>query len=126
MAVNEPNRVGGEIELVVNGERYRARGSWTYSSGTTVREGIAGADGVHGYKGMPRVPYIEGEITDHGRFDLERAHRELVDGTVVLRLANGKARVLRNAWAAGEWNGNTEEGNVSVRFEGLSMEEVTR
>ena len=117
------NRVGGLIEVLVNGERLSARGSWTFSAGTEVREGIVGADRVHGYKSMPRVPFIEGEITDRQNLRLQ-ALAKSENVTVTLRLANGKAMVLRNAWVAGETTGNTEEGNVSVRFEGLSIEEV--
>lgn len=117
------NRVGGLIEVLVNGERLSARGNWTFSAGTETREGIAGSDRVHGFKSVPRVPFIEGEITDRANFRMQAAAR-VEDATVILRLANGKAMVLRNAWAAGEWTGNTEEGNVSVRFEGLSIEEV--
>lgn len=117
------NRVGGVIELLVNGTRYSARGNWTYSAAESMREAVVGADRVHGFTEKPTVPYIEGELTDRGDFDLAEA-AGLADGTVVLRLANGKGKVLRNAWAAGEWVGNTEEGNVSVRFEGLSIEDV--
>jgi hypothetical protein len=32
--------------------------------------------------------------------------------------------VLRDAWYAGEGTGNTEEGNLAVRLEGKSAEEI--
>jgi len=42
---------------------------------------------------------------------------------VTLQVANGKTIVLRNAWFAGEGTVQTEEGNIAVRFEGLSATE---
>lgn len=116
-------RRGGILFLKVGGERQDAKGNFTYNLGQPKRDGIVGADGVHGYKEMPQVPFIEGEITDRQTLDLA-ALLNVVDTTVTLELANGKVIVLRQAWYAGEGTGNTEEGNIGVRFEGLSAEEV--
>ena len=116
-------RRGGIIQVQVNGVLYDARGSWTYNLGRPKREPIVGADGVHGYKETPQVPFIEGEITDRGDLDLA-ALVTLKDATATLQLANGKVIVLRDAWYAGEGTGNTGEGNVAVRFEGKNAEEV--
>ena len=44
--------------------------------------------------------------------------------TVTIDLANGKSIVLRDAWFAGEGTGNTEEGNIAVRFEATSAEKL--
>lgn len=116
-------RVGGVITAAVNGQRFLVRGNWTYSASKTMRESIVGSDGVHGYKETPRAAFIEGELTDRGDLDLQ-ALSQTTDATVTLELANGKVVALRNAWAAGEWTGNTEEGNTAVRFEGDSLEIV--
>jgi hypothetical protein len=116
-------RVGGIIQVIVNGERQQAKGSWTYNLGIPEREAVVGMDGVHGYKESPRVPFIEGEITDRGDLDLAQL-ASMTDGTVVLSLANGKTVTLNDAWAAGEWTGNTEEGNIPARFEGMSAQET--
>lgn len=117
------NRIGGIIELKVNSSIYSAKGNFTYNIGRNKKEGVVGADRVHGYKEMPQVPFIEGEITDKSNLDLE-ALATLDNATVMLRLANGKLIVLRQAWNASESTGNTEEGNIPVRFEGMSGEEV--
>lgn len=120
---NEQRR-GGIIFLKVDSEIQQAKGSFTYNLGMPKRDAIIGADAVHGYKDMPQVAFIEGEITDRQTLNLEG----LVTGenlTVTLELANGKTVVLREAWFAGEGTGNTEEGNIGVRWEGISGEEIS-
>ena len=82
-----------------------------------------GADGVHGYKEMPQVPYIEGEITDARGLDLA-ALQALTESTVTLELANGKTVVLRDAWYAADGTVTTETGAVQCRMEGLFAEEL--
>jgi hypothetical protein len=116
-------RVGGPVQFQINGEVYRAKGNFTYNAGRPMREAILGNDTVHGYKETPQVAFVEGEITDAGDVDLA-ALVSTTDATVTLELANGKMFVLRDAWFAGEGTGNSEEGNIAVRFEGASGEEV--
>jgi len=117
------NRRGGIMYLKVNGGIMDAKGEFTYNLGKPKREAIIGADTVHGYKETPQTPFIEGEITDRADLDLA-ALCDTVDATITLELANGKVITLRDAWYAGEGTGNTEEGNIAVRFEGLSADEV--
>lgn len=116
-------RRGGIIQVQFNGEIVDAKGSWSYDLGKPKREAILGADRLHGYKETPTVAYIEGEITDRGTLDLA-ALSSITDATVTLTLANGKTIVLRDAYAAGDWKGQTEEGNISARFEGADAEEI--
>jgi hypothetical protein len=117
------NRIGGIIALKVNGDMYFAKGNFTYNLGKPKKEGVVGSDRVHGYKEVPQVPFIEGEITDRNELDLEDLVT-LDDATATLELANGKVIMLREAWYAGEGTGNTEEGNIALRLEGMSAEEV--
>lgn len=117
-------RRGGMIQLQVNGVIHDAKGNFTYNLGAPVRETINGADRTHGYKETPQAAFIEGEITDRGDLDL-KALVTLTGATVTLQLANGKVAVLREAWFSGEGTGNTEEGNIAVRFEGLSAQEIS-
>lgn len=116
-------RVGGIIRLTINGTQYRAKGNFTYDLGIPKKEAVTGADGVHGYKEMPKPPYIEGEITDGKDISL-KALFSLADATVNLELANGKLFALYEAWYAGDGTGSSEEGAVPVRFEGIRAEEV--
>jgi hypothetical protein len=116
-------RRGGIIYLKVGGEIQDAKGNFTYNLGRPKRDAIVGHDSVHGYKELPQIAFIEGEITDRSTLDLESMVTK-EDVTVTLELANGKVFVLRDAWFAGEGTGNSEEGNIAVRWEGKSGEEI--
>jgi hypothetical protein len=116
-------RVGGIISLKVDGDMYFAKGDFTYNLGLPKKEGIVGSDRVHGYKEVPQIPFIEGEITDRQEMSLETL-MGIKDSTITLELANSKVIVLREAWNASEGTGNPGEGHLGVRFEGMSAEEV--
>jgi len=116
-------RVGGIINLKINGQLYKAKGAFDYDLGIAKKEGIVGMDKVHGYKEIPVVPYIEGSITDDSNISFEQLAKT-TEATITLELANGKTIVLRNGWWASNSKGNTEEGEIEARFEGLSAEEV--
>jgi hypothetical protein len=117
------SRVGGIIQVKVNGEIYRAKGAFDYDIGVPKKEGIVGMDGTHGYKETPQQAYIEGSITDTPELSLLDLS-SIADATVTLDLANGKTIVLRNAWWASNSKGNSEEGEIEARFEGISAKEV--
>lgn len=115
--------VFGIAQIQVNGEIYNAKGNFTYHLGEPQREAVVGADRVHGYKEMPRAPFLEGEFTDRG--DLSTTElATLRDATITVQLRNGKTLVYREAWYAGSGERQTEEGNMNVRFEAVSAEEV--
>ena len=122
MADNNQRRAG-ICYIKVDGEIYDAKGNFTYNLGKPKRDAIVGADAVHGFKEVPQIPFIEGEITDRASMSLTSLVEE-DDATITLELANGKVISLRNAWFAGEGTGNTEEGNIGVRWEGISAEEI--
>ena len=108
-------RVGGIIEVKVNGQLQLAKGSWTYNLGREKRETVLGSDTTHGFKTAPQEAMIEGAITDNE--DLDLAALVLIEeATITLRLANGKIIVLRDAFFAGDGNGSTEEGEIEVKF----------
>ncbi len=119
-------RIGGKIYLKIDGELLRAKGAFTYGLGKPHRESVIGADGtIQGYKEAGTVPFIEGEITDHIDFSMESL-ADLTDSTVTLELANGKSMVLSSAFSVNNdgLTGQTEEGNIPVRFEGEDMQEI--
>lgn len=118
------NRVGGLIELKVNGVIYSAKGNFSYNLGHIKRTAVVGADRPHGFSGLPQVPFIEGEITDNIGLDLE-AVLDFDEETCTLLLATGKTIALKEGWYAGDGTGQTEEGNIGFRMEGMSAEVVT-
>ena len=116
--------IGGLIQVKVDGVLYSAKGAFDYDIGGVKREGVVGHDAVHGFKALPKVPYIEGTITDNAELSLS-ALKAIEGATVTLDLANGKTIVLNDAWYAGEGQGNTEEGEIDFRFEGMNGEEIS-
>lgn len=116
-------RQGGKIEVKANGDLLSAKGSFTYNLGTRKKTAIVGTGSIPGYKDETMVPFIEGAITDNLNLDL-KALQQINDASITLVLANGKVIALRNAWYAADGDGDTEEGEIQLRFEGLSAEEV--
>lgn len=116
-------RVAGILFFKVNGELFQAKGEFTYRVNPTKREMIPGAATIHGFKEEPLVPFIEGAVTDSDELDLV-ALQQIRDATITLELANEKVIVLREAVYAADGEVTTSEGEVQVRFEGISGEEV--
>lgn len=115
--------VGGIIDLKINGTVYSAKGNFTYNLGKPKFEPVIGANAVHGFKGTPQSPRIEGEITDNDELDVEMV-TTIKDATATLSLANGKVIVLKKARYCGDGDAQTEEGNIQLLLHGLSAEEV--
>ena len=87
------------------------------------RAGIAGQDYVHGFSELPRVPYIEGDLTDVQGMSVENLE-SMVDVTVTAELANNSVYVLKEAWCRSAIEINSREGQFRVRFEGTTCEEL--
>lgn len=117
-------RIAGIAYVYVNGGQLPLRGGFTVSPSPTERGGIAGQDYVHGYAENPRVPFIEGDISTTQEVSIEVLDA-IENATITAELANGKAYVLREAWCKSAHELNTKEGQVRVRFEGVSCRELT-
>ncbi|MEH6630163.1 MAG: phage tail tube protein [Halopseudomonas aestusnigri] len=116
-------RIAGTAYVKVDGNQYTLSGSLTVSIDEAEREGLVGLSGVAGFKEMPRVPFIEGEFFTTDEMNLKDVEA-ITDATVTAELANGKTYVLRNAWTAGAREVDAAEGNVTIKFEGISGEEM--
>jgi len=116
-------RVGGIIQLIVNGERQKAKGEFTYNLGGEQRTSVAGVDEPHGFKTEVRVPMCEGTITDRQDLDLA-ALQMLENATVQLDLANGKTVVFQGAYYSGSGNAKTGEGEIEFKIEAQAAAEV--
>lgn len=117
-------RVGGLLALKIDGNQYNAKGNFTYNLGRPKRTGVIGAEAVHGYSETPQLAFVEGEITDNDGLDLATL-LDATDVVVTLQLGSGKVIVMNHSWFAGEGTGNTEEGNIGIRFEADSAEEIS-
>lgn len=118
------NRIAGVAYVKYDGRQLPVRGSWEVNFNKLKREGISGQDRVHGYKEMPGVPSIKGDVSTTKDVSLVSL-LGITDATVTLELANGKTYVLRNAWTADEYTIQTEEGKLAVKFEGMDIDEIS-
>jgi len=116
-------RVAGIAYVLVNGDQLPLRGNFTISPSALERTGIAGQDYVHGFSELPRVPYIEGDITTIPGLSLD-AFEAMVNVTVQADLANDSTYVLREAWCRSAHEINARDGQVRVRWEGVSCDEM--
>ena len=115
----------GLIYVKVDGKVFEAVGEFKFGLGKNIREGLVGHDGVHGYKETPTIPFLEGEFRDGKDVSLEEIAK-IKDATITLELANGKTYVFKNAWSTNPdgMGMGTEEGNISIKFEAKSAQEV--
>ncbi len=117
------SRIGGIIQLEIEGEQVLAKGEFTHNLGVPKKTMIAGSDSIHGFMEKPQVPFIEGAITDNDELDME-ALRRTRDKTITLTMANGKVFVLEKAVEASDGSVKSDEGEAEVRFEGISGREI--
>lgn len=117
------NTRAGKLFFKINGTQYRAKGEYTYNLGVDKSTAILGQEGVHGFKKEAVVPYVEGKITDGDDLDVKLL-ASIEDATVTLELANGKVISFRSANYCADADITTGEGEVPVRFEALSAEEI--
>lgn len=115
--------IAGTAYLKVDGEMYPLKGNLTVSISPVERNGIAGQDYVHGYQELPRVPFIEGDVSTLPEVSTEFLE-SVIDATITAELVNGRVYVLRNAWTKGPIEINTPDGQFRIRFEGVSGDEI--
>lgn len=117
-------RIAGICFVKVDGKQYDLRGNLIVSISPSERTGVAGQDGVHGYIETPRVPFISGNFSDTDGLSINELDA-ITGATITAELANGKAYILRGAWTKSAHEIDTAQGQVAVRFEGLSGDEIT-
>jgi hypothetical protein len=116
-------KFAGIAFLQIDHVQYALRGNFTVSPSPVERTMIAGQDGVHGYQELPRVPFIEGDLSAVAGLSLATLD-SLTDVTVTAQLANGAVYTLVGATCKAGLEENTRDGQVRVRFEGLWCEEI--
>lgn len=117
------NRIAGVAWVKYDGRQLPIKGGWKVNFGKLKREGISGQDRVHGYKEMPGLPSIEGEVSTTADVSMATLVG-ITDATVTLEHANGMTYVLRNAWTADDYINETEDGKIAVKFEGMDIDEI--
>lgn len=116
-------KFAGIAFLFVNGNMLALRGNFTVSPSPVERTMLAGQDGVHGFQELPRVPFIEGDISTIQELRLEDLDGQ-TDVSVVAQLANGWQYTLIGATCKAALEANARDGQVRVRWEGVWCEEI--
>jgi hypothetical protein len=117
-------RIAGLAFLSVDGTQLALRGNFVVSPSSVERNMLAGQDGIHGYQELPRVPWIEGDLSTVPGLLLEDLEGE-VDVSVVAQLANGMQYTLTGGTCKAGLENQTRDGQVRVRWEGLACQEIS-
>lgn len=116
-------RIAGIITVTTDSGQLKASGEWTYNLGGVKRTTKVGTSGPIGFTAEPKIPWIEGTVTDDSAFDFA-AFCDSENVTVNLALYNGKSITLRNAAYTADGDANAMTGDLQCRFEGKSAQEV--
>lgn len=116
-------KFAGIAYLFIDGNMLALRGNFTVSPSPVERTMLAGQDGVHGFQELPRVPFIEGDISTIQELRLEDLDGQ-TDVSVVAQLANGWQYTLVGATCKAALEANARDGQVRVRWEGVWCEEI--
>src|SRR5215471_2983267 len=106
-------RFAGTALVMVDGIQIALRGNLTISPSSVERTMIAGQDRVHGYQELPRVPFIELDMSTVQEINLEDLEQQ-VNVTVIAQTANFKQYTLANASCKAGFEANTRDGQARV------------
>jgi Phage tail tube protein len=116
-------RFAGVAFVMIDGNQLPVRGNLTVSPSPVERTMIAGQDSVHGYQELPRVPYIECDVSTLPDLPLEDLEAQ-TNVTVVAQNANRMMYSLVGATCKGGLEINARDGQVRIRWEGLACAEI--
>ena len=111
----------GRAFITVAGRRLASKEGAKLGFGNMERTAVMGDAGVLGYQEKPGLPYVECVIQHTADTSLQELG-DIVDATVSFDTDTRRSYVLRNAWCAKALE--MDKGEVSVRFEAMSCEEV--
>lgn len=111
----------GRAFITVAGRRLASKEGAKLGYGNMERSAVMGDAGVLGYQEKPGVPYVECTIQHNADTSLQE-FADMTDVTVSFDTDTKRSYVLRNAWCAKALE--MDKGEVALRFEGMSCEEV--
>src|SRR5262245_24513575 len=104
------NRIAGIGSITVDGTQYALRANLVISPDPVEREGLAGQDRVHGFRELPRVPFIEADLSVTPDTTVEDFVTNFVgNSTVVAAMADGRTFALHQAWFKAPSDINTHD-----------------
>jgi hypothetical protein len=116
-------QVTGRCWLYVDGLLVRSKeGAKLTGVGLTERTAIVGPQ-VWGYAEKTVPPTVEATLAHTADLSLA-ALGQIVDATITFETDTGRTFVLRHAWAQSAPDLTAGEGDVSMTFAGMSIEEL--
>ncbi|MGO3892461.1 MAG: phage tail tube protein [Paenalcaligenes sp.] len=106
-------RIAGTVYVKVDGVQLTTTGAFSLPIGDVTRETLE--PGYFSEKA--RVPYVKGDVLHTSDFPIDKITQG-TDMTVTVELNNGRTYTLVGAYLVGESESNTEDGKVSLEFEG--------
>lgn len=115
--------VAGTAYVKLDGGQLALSGSLKIQPSDVERAGVTGLSGIGGYKESPAIPSIEIQVFDVPEISLT-ALKNVKNSTVTAEVSNGKVYVLSNAWSCPPFDLDGAEGQVTIKFEGMSCNEL--
>ena len=111
----------GRAFVTVAGKRLATKEGAKLNTGSPERTGEIGDIGVLGYTEKDTIPFVECTIKHSADTSLSELSA-MVDVVISFDTDTGRSFVLRNGWCAKSLE--MDKGDVAVRFEAMSCEEV--
>lgn len=112
------NNNAGWATLAIDGTTFNLVSDAGYSTGGRNRETQGGQDRIHGFKELPKAPFIKGKIRDGSGMSVA-SFNSMTNSTVTLTLNNGKMIVGQGMWTVEVQEVDSTEAMFDVRFEGV-------
>lgn len=126
------SKITGRVEILMNGKlllnKAGAKIGGIGVSGVPPykRTAVTGDTGIHGYMEENVIPFCEVKLTDRDDVLLSDLASINGDGTIIFRAAGGgKVYTMENVTCTGDIAVTGGEGEVEIRFEGISWIETT-
>jgi len=119
-----PNQITGRVRVSVSGNLLRSKSGAKLNIGGVERTPVDGDSGPHGFTEKTMVPFIECVISHTSDTDLEEL-KNMTDESITFETDTGKSYVLRNAWLENVIELAGGDGEVSLKFSGMSAEQVS-
>ena len=111
----------GRAFITAAGKRLASKPGAKMNMGGVERTAVILDGGVAGFQETVVAPYVECVVSHDADTSLTGI-TAIKDATVLFETDTKRSYVLRNAWSAKPME--LDKGDVSVRFEGMSCEEV--
>ncbi len=116
------SQITGRAFIKHNGKLLRSKAGAKLNLGGVQRNTVKGDTGVHGFSEETAEPSIECTIS-HGADTSLSELADITDASITFETDTGKVYILRNAWVESPPELTAGEGEVPLRFVGISCEE---